>query len=395
MDSLTQAVLGAACGEAILGRKIGNKAILWGAMAGTISDLDVLSKIFISNPVYELIYHRGFTHSIFFTLLAPFLLAYFSRKYKYELISFFWFLILLFLVFLDIDQYNLLRYIFSFSSVGLYVYFILVNFKKRRQPWEFEPSFKDWYWFYLICIFTHWLIDAFTSYGTQILEPFSSYRFSMNNMPIVDPLYTLPLLITVIFIYFFIKNNKLRMLVNYTGILLSSLYVVFSFYAKNNANYYIEENLKNQSIPYVEYISYPTIFNTLYWQTTIKTEDAFYYGTYSVLDRDKKIKFTKLPVNHQLLKPYENHPEVKILIWFAQGYYNVTETKEGYLYINNLRFGLQFFNLFPDLQENPYIFKYQIIKKGTKLYTKPIYPELNSTNFREGLGRLWIRIWGN
>ncbi len=395
MDSLTQAVLGAACGEAILGRKIGNKAILWGAMAGTISDLDVLSKIFISNPVYELIYHRGFTHSIFFTLLAPFLLAYFSRKYKYELISFFWFLILLFLVFLDIDQYNLLRYIFSFSSVGLYVYFILVNFKKRRQPWELEPSFKDWYWFYLICIFTHWLIDAFTSYGTQILEPFSSYRFSMNNMPIVDPLYTLPLLITVILIYFFIKNNKLRMLVNYTGILLSSLYVVFSFYAKNNANYYIEENLKNQSIPYVEYISYPTIFNTLFWQTTIKTEDAFYYGTYSVLDRDKKIKFTKLPVNHQLLIPYENHPEVKILIWFAQGYYNVTETKEGYLQINNLRFGLQFFNLFPDLQEDPYIFRYQIIKKGAKINTKPIYPELNSTNFREGLRRLWTRIWGN
>ena len=42
MDSLTQIVLGAAVGEATLGRKVGNKALLWGAIAGTIPDLDVV-----------------------------------------------------------------------------------------------------------------------------------------------------------------------------------------------------------------------------------------------------------------------------------------------------------------------------------------------------------------
>ena len=41
MDSLTQIVLGAAVGEVMLGRKVGNRAILWGAVAGTIPDLDV------------------------------------------------------------------------------------------------------------------------------------------------------------------------------------------------------------------------------------------------------------------------------------------------------------------------------------------------------------------
>lgn len=49
MDSLTQIVLGAACGEAILGKKIGNKALLFGAIGGTIPDLDV----FIGRFLYD------------------------------------------------------------------------------------------------------------------------------------------------------------------------------------------------------------------------------------------------------------------------------------------------------------------------------------------------------
>ena len=55
MDSLTQAVLGAACGEAVLGRKIGNKALVWGAIAGTIPDLDVVAQVFLSHEADEFV----------------------------------------------------------------------------------------------------------------------------------------------------------------------------------------------------------------------------------------------------------------------------------------------------------------------------------------------------
>ena len=47
MDSLTQIVLGAAVGEVVLGKKVGNKAMLYGAIAGTIPDLDVLTRYFM------------------------------------------------------------------------------------------------------------------------------------------------------------------------------------------------------------------------------------------------------------------------------------------------------------------------------------------------------------
>ena len=45
MDSVTQIVLGAAVGQAVLGSKVGNKALLYGAVAGTIPDLDVISRL--------------------------------------------------------------------------------------------------------------------------------------------------------------------------------------------------------------------------------------------------------------------------------------------------------------------------------------------------------------
>ncbi|MBL7985752.1 MAG: metal-dependent hydrolase, partial [Flavobacteriales bacterium] len=73
MDSLTQIVLGAAAGEVVLGRKIGNKAILWGAIAGTIPDLDVLARS-LYDPLRANELHRGITHSLFFSMvMAPIL----------------------------------------------------------------------------------------------------------------------------------------------------------------------------------------------------------------------------------------------------------------------------------------------------------------------------------
>ena len=69
MDSLTQIVLGAAVGELVLGKKIGNRAMVWGAVGGTIPDLDVLGKFFLTN-IDNLAFHRGFSHSILFSLLG-------------------------------------------------------------------------------------------------------------------------------------------------------------------------------------------------------------------------------------------------------------------------------------------------------------------------------------
>lgn len=74
MDSLTHIVLGAAIGEVVLGKKIGNRALIWGAIGETIPDLDVLGNFFL-NPTEALAFHRGITHSILFAVIAPLILV--------------------------------------------------------------------------------------------------------------------------------------------------------------------------------------------------------------------------------------------------------------------------------------------------------------------------------
>lgn len=90
MDSLTQIVLGAAVGQVVAGRQIGNRAMLYGAIAGTIPDLDVIASNF-TDTVSALEIHRGFTHSILFSVLfAPvfgYLFSLFEKQASWKKLS--------------------------------------------------------------------------------------------------------------------------------------------------------------------------------------------------------------------------------------------------------------------------------------------------------------------
>jgi len=137
MDSLTQIVLGAACGEAVLGKKIGNKALLFGAIGGTIPDLDVMvGSLLHGNEIDAMLFHRGFMHSILFSVVAAFLLGWLVHK--------------------------------------------LYNSGKRLGT----TTQKDWIWLWFLSLFTHPILDCFTPYGTQLFAPFSNYRVAFNNIAV-------------------------------------------------------------------------------------------------------------------------------------------------------------------------------------------------------------------
>lgn len=392
MDSLTQAVLGAACGEAVLGRKIGNKALVWGAIAGTIPDLDVVTQVFLSHEADELVYHRGLTHSILFTVLGAMLFGWMGRYKRPWLLTLFYAAIFVFVAGLTIKSPSIAGAIISvlFSVTGFFL--IKKWFSPNRLQWKEEPTVKEWTLMFFFAILTHWLIDACTSYGTQIFEPFSNYRISFNNIAIVDPLYTLPLLFAVI-ILIYVKKARSRAIINWTGLGLSTLYMAFTFYSKSLANSAFTESLKKQDIEYIDYISYPTIFNSLLWQVTVRSEDAYYYGVYSIMDKDKNIKFYKLPKNHELLAPYKDEHYVKILKWFAQGYYNVIDQGNGVLQINNLRFGFMGFGMMSEMEEQ-YIFRYRIAQKEDKFECWPVFPEVEDIEFSKMFSALWRRMLG-
>ena len=398
MDSLTQAVLGAACGEAVLGKKMGNKALMWGAIAGTIPDLDVVMQFFLSNEVYELIYHRGLSHSILFTIVGAPILGWLACKHRSWLSMGFWALLMLFIGGNTLKGPSAIGIGISVAMLALGGWLTWKLFFKEKPALtqaqlDKEPTHAQWSWMFFWAILTHWFIDACTSYGTQIFEPFSSYRVSFNNIAIIDPLYTLPLLLSLI-ILLFIKKTKTRQIINWIGIGLSSAYMIFSFYAKSLANQAFKESLKAQGIEYNEFISYPSIFTTLLWQTTVKSDSAYYFAAYSLMDKDKNIEFIKLPINHHLLDKYEDEDYVRVLKWFAQGYYNVTEGEDGLLHFHNLRFGLMGFGVVEF--DNPYIFSFRIGERNGKFDTWIDREEdLKQVDMGQALSVFWRRTWGD
>ncbi|MCG9682887.1 metal-dependent hydrolase [Vibrio sp. Isolate23] len=143
MDPLTQGLIGAALPQSVCDKKHLLVAGGLGMLAGMSPDLDVLIRS-SSDPLLFLEYHRQFTHSLLFIPFGSLLCA------------------------------LVLHWIFS-----------------RRCGLAFGQS-----WLYCALGYsTHALLDACTSYGTQLLWPFSQERYAWNMVSVVDPIFTLPIFI--------------------------------------------------------------------------------------------------------------------------------------------------------------------------------------------------------
>ncbi|MFS4466808.1 metal-dependent hydrolase [Maribacter sp. 2210JD10-5] len=333
MDSLTQIVLGAAVGEAVLGKKVGNKAMLYGAVAGTIPDLDVMARYF-TDTVTATEWHRGFSHSILFSVLFAPIFGWLVWKLN----------------------------------------------PKSKAVW------KDWSWLMFWGLFTHPILDAFTTWGTQLFWPFD-LRLAFQNIFVIDPLYTVPFLIFVILALFQKRTSPKRRKYNWLGIGISSGYLILTLIAKGFVFKKFEHSLTVQGIVYTDMDIRPTPFNTILWTANIDTEDAYLIGNYSFFDT-KPITFTKYPKNRDLSGDLQSYDKVERLIAIAEGWYTITQ-KEKELFFNDLRFGL--ISVSPD--EKKFAFSYRLIPNGDDILVeeRPKFQRDAKRLFKE----LWKRIWGN
>ncbi len=304
MDSLTQIVLGAATAEAVVGNKIGNKALLLGAIAGTIPDLDVLASPLLSTAA-ALEFHRSFSHSIAFAIVGGGIFAYLFWK------------------------------IFNWKTIG----------------------FKALYWVFFLCFLTHILLDTCTTWGTQLLWPFSSYGYALYTIFVVDPFYTVPFLLCVLSILFIKKTNPWRRRINWFGIIWSTSYLILGFVMQHRAGAIFTKNAAAQGIQTEDMITKTTPGNIILWSCSIKTKTGFYSGFYSFFDKEDTIAFEFEPANTNLLDPFRYHREVQTLIRVSKGFYSVEKTNSGVL-MNDVRFGK--FNGWQGEDKGTYVFKYSI-----------------------------------
>ncbi|MBF2760286.1 MAG: metal-dependent hydrolase [Ectothiorhodospiraceae bacterium AqS1] len=268
MDSVTQAALGSAIGYAVAGRRHGWKAAAAGALCGTLPDLDVL--ISYGDPIADYAEHRGFTHSLFWlTLAAPFVALILARILRTSL----------------------------------------------DPPWVSGMG---------LALITHPILDAFTVYGTRLWLPFSSEPVLWSTLFIIDPLYTLPLIVALVIA---LRSYRPRGTKAYSraplwALGISCAYLAWSVAAKAVVDAHIQDSLARQGISHTRTISTPIFFNTLYWRAVAMTPDGYYEGYLRVFSSDET-QWRYRSSRTDLIADLEASKAFRQLRWFSRGFYRV------------------------------------------------------------------------
>ncbi|AUV88380.1 metal-dependent hydrolase [Vibrio campbellii] len=219
MDPLTQGLVGASLALSASKKQHLVVAGALGLLAGMAPDLDILIRS-TKDPLLFLEFHRQFTHSLFFIPIGSFICA-------------------------------LILHPLIAKKGGL--------------------SFKQSWWYCALGYATHGLLDACTSYGTQLLWPFTNTRYSWSTVSVIDPLFTLPILFTLIL--GLMKRNPW-----YPRIALAwaLVYLTFGMYQRDRAEEagWALAEARRHTPQRLE--AKPTFANTLVWKVIYETEHYYH-----------------------------------------------------------------------------------------------------------------------
>jgi inner membrane protein len=235
-------------------------------------------------------------------------------------------------------------------------------------------------------LFTHPILDSFTTWGTQLFWP-HDLRLAFQNIFVIDPLYTIPFLL---FLILAMRQHRLapaRRKYNRIGLMVSTTYLAVTILLKGITYKKFAENLGDQEIAYEQIQTRPTPFNSILWTANVDAGKEYLIGEYSLFDT-KPIVFRAYPKNHDLLGELAGEEKLNRLIKITEGWYTISK-KGQTLFFNDLRFGL--INLNPS--DPKFAFSYKLLKQNNEILVE------ETPKFKEDaqnvLQELWVRIWGN
>lgn len=217
MDPVTQGLLGAAVTGALMHERLGRRAWLYGALSGMAPDLDVLIRS-PDDPLMALRYHRHFTHSLAFIPVGGVLCA---------------------------------------------LPWVL------RKRWR--PQARDIVIAMVLGWGTHGILDAFTSYGTQLYWPFSDTRVAWSWIGIVDPVYTGILAVGV---FLAVRRGSPRP--GWIALMLSSLYMAFGGVQRARVIAQTEALATKRGHELERVDAFPSPMTNVVWRSTYEFEGRMY-----------------------------------------------------------------------------------------------------------------------
>jgi inner membrane protein len=283
MDSVTQVLLGASIGVAVMGRRTALwKSALWGGVAGLLPDLDVL--LDHGDPILNMIRHRAETHALLLLTLFAFPMAW------------------------------------------------LVS-RLHRQP----QLYGRWWWALMLALVTHPLLDLMTIYGTQVFQPFTDEAYGLGSMFIIDPLYLLPLLAGVV-AALRVKTVGRALAINGWALAFSTAYLAWSALAQWGVTQHARESLQSQGLPSQQLMVTPAPLSTLVWRVVALDGERFHEGFFALMDGGRAIRFVAHERGGALAAQHAAHPQLQRLARFTDGFFKVQRQGDS-LVVTDLRMG--------------------------------------------------------
>jgi inner membrane protein len=283
MDSLTHILTGVAIGQIFSGEKDKSKPLIWGAIAGSIPDLDTVFQPFISIET-SMLFHRGFSHSLLlWALCSPLLALLINRIYKGD-----------------------------------------------------RHSYFKWLKISVFAWLSHLCLDLFNTYGTGIFEPFSHARIAYDAVNVFDLLYLIPILSISILYVFGIKKHITKIILAALILLFSTGYILFSVVTKSIVEITAKIQCVENDIRTVRISSSPLPLSNLAWKIVIDSDEGYYTGVYYGFWKEKA-KFDYIPKDKYLETKFEQFDNFRKLQRFTKGWY-VFEQTDGKVILHDLRF---------------------------------------------------------
>jgi inner membrane protein len=291
MDPVTHMLVGATIGQVVAGRRLGFKrAAFWGAVAAELPDVDVIvSALSASDPLHMIVSHRGVTHALWFGPL-----------------------------------------------VGVLAGMLLA---RSTDP----PRARVGTWIALLtaALLSHPLLDYCTHYGTQLLSPFSSERFALPALPIVEPFYSGMLMLGLGAMLVLARRGRAGavVLAGIASLVVSSAYVVYGWRLNEAAVDYARKDLAATGSEVAIVQAFPTLLQMHLRRVVARTQSDDLVGFVSMA-RPCPIVWARLPRNESpLVETLRRTEEGRIFEWFATGL-TAAYSDARRVFVNDLRYGL-------------------------------------------------------
>ncbi len=284
MDSLTQLLLGASVGVAVMGRRTRPaRAAAWGAVAGTLPDLDVLVRH--GDPILDMVLHRAETHAFFWLTLfsLPFALA-------------------------------------------------VARLHGETDRW------RRWWAALWLALVTHPLLDLMTVYGTQVLLPFTNQAYGLGSVFIIDPLVTLPWLVGLV-VALRAATPQRAWRANAVGLALGVAYLGWGAAVQQQVLAQARDALRAQGLPASQVLVTPTPFNSVLWRVVSVGQGQYHEGFHSLLDAPGPMRFDTHSQGLPLAAALPGHNGLQRIRQFSDGFWALQAAADGRLLLSDLRMG--------------------------------------------------------